>query len=138
MFSCSSSNFSIWVKIFTYLDELSWVHYKSVDVRPSVARESELKLKKLQIGFRASNFWIKKVMKRNVMIFLTIYFAKYFSFPNNFIKESNLNLKSKINTNSTISHILTSLKIIGPGKSSMMKLRALHLFILRITICTSD
>ena len=38
MFSCSSSNFSIWVKKFTDLDELRWVHYESVDVRPSVAR----------------------------------------------------------------------------------------------------
>ena len=32
MFWCSSSNFSIWVKTFTYLDELPWVHYESVSV----------------------------------------------------------------------------------------------------------
>ena len=38
IFSCSSSNFFISVKIFTYLDELPWVHYEYVDVRPSVAR----------------------------------------------------------------------------------------------------
>ena len=70
MFSCSSSNFSIWVKFFTDLDELPWVHYESVDVCLSVRLspdKTNFNSKRYKSIFEIYTYWIKQDVDEKVM-----------------------------------------------------------------------
>ena len=66
MFSCSSSRFWIWVEIFTYLDELPWVHCESGSVCRQIKLTSTQKVVNRFWRFmEASKLWSTKLWREN-------------------------------------------------------------------------